>query len=167
MGFWCCARLEPRREAVAQYFLKLNGYEVYIPQVREHRLRRSKRVEVISPLFPAYGFIMIVAGQWHSARWSIGVTALVMDGASPAVVGGLVIDEIRRREIHGAVELPKAPGLCTGDRVKILRGPFEGHFGLYEGMRPRQRVEVLLALLGGQRRVTLPKGSIEIVSPLC
>jgi hypothetical protein len=43
MSYWSCARLEPRREAVAQHFLKLAGYEVYIPQVREQRLRRSRR----------------------------------------------------------------------------------------------------------------------------
>jgi hypothetical protein len=38
---------------VAQHFLKLAGYQVYIPQMREQRLRRSRRVEVIAPLFPA------------------------------------------------------------------------------------------------------------------
>jgi transcription termination factor NusG len=55
-AYWACARLESRREAVAQHFLRLNGYQVYIPQVREQRLRRSRRVEVIAPLFPAYPF---------------------------------------------------------------------------------------------------------------
>jgi transcription antitermination factor NusG len=49
-----------------------------------------------------------------------------------------------------------------GERVRILGGPFEGHLGLYAGMRPHARVEVLLALLGGQQRVTLPRGSIEL-----
>ena len=49
MSYWACARLELRREAVAQHFLKLNGYETYIPRVREQRLRRGKRIETISP----------------------------------------------------------------------------------------------------------------------
>jgi hypothetical protein len=31
--YWCCARLETKREAVAQHFLKLAGYQVYIPRV--------------------------------------------------------------------------------------------------------------------------------------
>jgi len=42
-------------------------------------------------------------------------------------------------------------------------GPFQGQLALYAGMKPRERVEVLLALLGGQQRVTLPKGDIEAV----
>jgi hypothetical protein len=74
MTYWACARLELRREAVAQHFLKLNGYETYIPRVREQRLRRGKRIETISPLFPAYAFI-VIEQQWHRARWSIGVAA--------------------------------------------------------------------------------------------
>ena len=59
MAYWACARLESQREAVAQHFLKLAGYQVYIPKIREQRLRRSRRVEVVAPLFPAYGFIAI------------------------------------------------------------------------------------------------------------
>ena len=81
MTYWACARLELRREAVAQHFLKLNGVETYIPRVREQRLRRGKRIETISPLFPAYAFI-VIEQQWHRARWSIGVAALIMDGST-------------------------------------------------------------------------------------
>jgi transcriptional antiterminator RfaH len=161
--YWGCARLESRRETVAQHYLELAGYEVYIPHVREQRLRRSRRVEVISPLFPAYGFI-VIEQQWYSARWSIGVTALIMDGVAPARVPDQVIDEIRRREVRGAIELPKAPGMQIGERVRVLGGPFQGHLGLYAGMKPHARVEVFLALLGGQQRVTLPRGSIELAS---
>jgi transcription antitermination factor NusG len=74
-----------------------------------------------------------------------------------------VITELRRREHDGAIELPKPPpGLQRGDKIRIVRGAFHGHLGLYEGMRPHERVEVLLALLGGRRRVTLSRGSIEL-----
>ena len=119
MTYWACARLELRREAVAQHFLKLNGYETYIPRVREQRLRRGKRIETISPLFPAYAFI-VIEQQWHRARWSIGVAALIMDGEHPARVPDQVIAGLRAREVRGAVELPKSSGLKPGDHVKIL-----------------------------------------------
>jgi transcriptional antiterminator RfaH len=157
--YWACARLESRREAVAQHFLKLAGYQVYIPQVREQRLRRHRRVEIIAPLFPAYAFI-VIERQWHSARWSIGVTAIIMVGVAPARVPDRVIDEIRRREIRGAVELAPAPGLRRGDQVRILRGPFDGQLGLHQGMRPHERVEVLLQILGGASRVTLARADV-------
>ena len=82
---------------------------------------------------------------------------------TPAKVPDQVIDEIRWREVRGAVELPQAPGMKIGERVRVLAGPFQGHLGLYADMKPHQRVEVLLALLGSQQRVTLSRGSIELV----
>src|SRR4051794_10605895 len=60
-------------------FLKLNGYETYIPRVREQRLRRGKRIETVSPLFPAYAFIVIEA-QGPGARGSMGGASLIREG---------------------------------------------------------------------------------------
>jgi len=48
--------------------------------------------------------------------------------------------------------------------LRVTRGPFTGFAGLYVGMSGRQRVELLLTLPGGQTRVMLPKGDIELVS---
>ena len=50
-----------------------------------------------------------------------------------------------------------------GARVRILRGPFTGHLAIFADMRPRERVEILLQLLGGEQRVTLAKKDIEVV----
>jgi transcriptional antiterminator RfaH len=165
MAYWACARLEFKRETVAQHFLRLAGYEVYVPYMRERLVRRNRRVEVVSPLFPAYGFVAIIQG-WHSARWSIGVTAIIMDGVQPAKVPDGVIAEIRNRERNGAIELPKPPGMKIGDRVRVLGGPLVGFAGLYAGQAPHERVAVLLAVLGGQRRVVLPKSDVATLSKL-
>ena len=73
--YWCCARLESNRENVARHFLQLAGYETYFPRIREQRVRRHRRVEVIKPLFPSYAFIAVEL-QWRAARWSIGVADL-------------------------------------------------------------------------------------------
>jgi len=43
----------------------------------------------------------------------------------------------------------------------VLYGPLIGVTGLYAGMRPRERGEVLLAILGGSQRVTLAADAVE------
>ena len=91
------------------------------------------------------------------------MTAIIMDGEAPAKVPDRVIADIRAREVRGAIELPQAPGMKIGERVRVLDGPFAGRLGLYAGMKPHERVEVLLMLLGSQRSVTLPRGGIELV----
>jgi transcriptional antiterminator RfaH len=115
-------------------------------------------------LFPGYAFIAIEL-QWHAARWSPGVLGLIMDGTGPARVADSIIDGIRARERGGLVELAPPPGLRPGDRVRVLQGPFAGHLALYAGMRPHERVLVLLQLLGGQQRVTLPGDNVEPTCP--
>ena len=161
--FWACVRTESKRETVAKRFLELAGFEVYVPRVREQRVRRRRKIDVILPLFPTYAFI-VIEQQWHRARWSIGVAALIMDGEHPARVPDQVIAGIRAREVRGAVELPKSSGLKPGDHVKILGGPFRGQLAFYAGMKPHQRVEVLLALLGSHQRVKLPRADVEALA---
>jgi len=62
-----------------------------------------------------------------------------------------IIDDLRKRERDELIKLPKRPALQPGDQVRILQGPFAGQLGLYAGMRPHERVLVLLQLLGGQQ----------------
>jgi transcriptional antiterminator RfaH len=162
MAYWCCARTELRGENKARHFLKLNGYDSYTPLIRSHRLRHGRRSERIEPLFPSYIFVAIVDGRWWDARWCVGILGVIMSGDRPEQVPDRILDEIQRREVRGAIELPKAPSMKAGERVKVLGGVFAGHFGLYQGMRPHERVEVLLALLGSQQRVSLPRGDIEL-----
>jgi hypothetical protein len=73
-----------------------------------------------------------------------------------------VIKDIRDRERGGIIELPWR-GPKWGDRVRILSGPFTGHLAIYGGMSGRERVAILLEILGGQQRVTLSERAVEVI----
>jgi transcription antitermination factor NusG len=157
MAYWACAQLEPRHERLALHCLEhVAGFEVYSPRVQ---VRSKGYRQALRPLFPGYCFVLILL-QWHAARWAPGVTRIVLDGAVPAKVPDAVIAELRSRERAGIVVLSERE-LVPGARVRILAGPFCGQLGLYAGMKPRERVEVLLALFGRHQPVTLPRGDIE------
>jgi transcription antitermination factor NusG len=156
--FWTCARLELQRERLGLASLQRGGFKPYYPRIRERRVRNGRRIVVTPALFVGYCFIVIEL-QWHAARWSPGVLGLIMDGVRPARVPDHVIAELRGREKDGCVELPTAgPQFKAGDAVRIKSGTFVGLNALVAGMRPRERVELLLAALG---RVTLPASNIE------
>ena len=163
MAYWAVARLQPHRERLALHCLGLAGFTVYLPRLRSERVSHGRRIEICPPLFPGYAFVSIEL-QWSKARYAPGIVGLIMNGAGPAHVPDQVIAGIRAREVRGAVELPKSSGLKPGDHVKILGGPFRGHLALYAGMKPHQRVEVLLALLGSQQRVILPRADVEALA---
>jgi transcription antitermination factor NusG len=67
--------LQPRRERVAQYFLEQFGFKVYLPQIRQHRVRYGRGVKHLAPLFPGYCFTRIEL-QWHNVRECPGVIRL-------------------------------------------------------------------------------------------
>jgi transcriptional antiterminator RfaH len=160
--YWAAAQLKPQQERLALHCLALAGFQTYLPRLRERRLRRGKRVEITPLLFPGYGFVSIEL-QWVKAHYAPGVLRLVLDGHTPARVPDRIINELRGRERNGLIELPKPRGLQAGDRVRVLHGPFAGRLALYAGMKPHERVEVLLAMLGGQLRAVLPKGNVQVV----
>jgi transcriptional antiterminator RfaH len=159
MSFWSVARIQ--REALALHTLGLLGYEVYLPRLRAHRVMHGRKIELRRALFPGYCFVQIEL-QWHAARWAPGVIGLVMDGIVPARVPQNAIEEIRRREVGGLIVLERQ-GAKRGDRVRILRGPFEGHLAIYHDSKPRDRIEVLLKLLGSTQRATLASLDVELV----
>jgi transcriptional antiterminator RfaH len=165
MSHWAAARLQPHREAVALNFLKMRGFETYFPRIRERRVIRGRNVLVTPPLFPGYAFVAIEL-QWRPARWSPGVLSLVMDNERPARVPDADIADLRARERDGYVVLPKQliprTGFHAGDRLSVHSGPFTGCFGLYAGMAPRDRILVLLTMLGSRREVALPRSDVTI-----
>jgi transcriptional antiterminator RfaH len=87
-----------------------------------------------------------------------------MNGVGPAAVPEAVIEDLKARETGGLIDLPKPAKFRTGDRLRVIHGPFAGHVGLSAGMKPHERVEVLLAILGGSQRVTLAADSVEQAS---
>ena len=155
MAFWAAAQLVPQRDRLAEHFLQQAGFEIYAPRLRQPGIRNGRKVVATPPLFPGYLFVFIRL-QWHTARWAPGVVRLVLSGGTPAAVPDSVINMLKARERNGLIDLPRPPKFRPGDRVKVTAGPFAGHVGLYAGMRPHERVEVLLAILGASQRVTWP-----------
>jgi transcriptional antiterminator RfaH len=158
MAFWTVAQLKPNGEQRALHFLGLAGFEVYAPRVRVHRATVRGRKVASAPLFPGYAFVLIHL-QWTAVRYCPGVQDLVRNGDTPAHVPDRVVDEIRSRERNGLITLP--PRLKPGDPVRVVRGPFSDHVGLYAGQAPHERVAILLRILGGRQRVELPMADVE------
>jgi transcriptional antiterminator RfaH len=152
--------LQPQRAALATHCLRQAGFQTYCPRIREPRTVAGRKV-VKTPLpFPGYLFVLIEL-QWHTARWAPGVVRFVLNGGMPAAVPDGVIASLRRREVDGLIELPRPARFRTGDPVRVTAGPLAGQLGLFQGMKPKERVEVLLAILGGEQRVTLAADAVE------
>jgi transcriptional antiterminator RfaH len=156
MSFWAIIQTETQREHTARLMLMRQGFETYMPRIRV-------KADRIALLFPTYIFCRIV-DRWYSARWTIGVTRMLMDGDQPARISEQILEEIRQREVGGFVKLPQQDnGKRLGDKVKIVRGSFEGHLAVYDGMSGKERERVLLELLGQMVPVELPSRDVVVL----
>jgi len=160
MAFWAAAQLQPQRDQLALHCLRLFGFETYAPRLRDRRTVHGCKVIKTPLLFPGYIFVLVQL-QWSQAQWAPGIARLVMDGSTAAAVPDAVVAALKAREVSGLIELPPPPPrFRRGDYVRVRRGPFANKVGLYAGMKPRDRVAVLLSLLGGSRRVELADADV-------
>jgi len=167
---WSVVQTESQRELVAEDYLKRGGFCTYLPRIRVRTHGRTRNVA----LFPGYVFVQI--GEFsYRVRWTIGVIRILPTAVGenddlttePAIVPDKVIDDLRKQEgPDGFIKLPKMSSthLKRGQRVKLLRGPFEGFGALYEGQSGAERQRVLIELLGRFSTVELPAKDIVAVS---
>jgi transcriptional antiterminator RfaH len=155
---WFVAHTQPHAEAKATAHLKRQGFEIYFPRYLKRR-RHARRIETVAaPLFPRYLFVAVdlTAQRWRSIYSTIGIARLVCHGDEPSAVPDGIVEALRCREDAGGfIELDFRPQFRPGDKVRVLDGAFSSCLGLFEGMAERERITILLDLLGRKVRVVL------------
>jgi transcriptional antiterminator RfaH len=159
---WYAVQTQPRAEMKALTHLARQGFEVYLPRFMKRR-RHARRVEnVSSPLFPGYLFVAIdmATQRWRCVNSTVGVQKLVCNGDAPAIIDERIIRALKsRQDERGFIELDNSR-FTDGEKVRVIDGVFSDSFGTYKGMTDRERVEILLDLLGRKVRVQIDIASV-------
>jgi transcriptional antiterminator RfaH len=155
---WFVAHTQPQAEAKATAHLNRQGFEIYFPRYLKRR-RHARRIETVAaPLFPRYLFVAVdlSAQRWRSIYSTVGVSRLVCSGDDPSAVPDGIVEALKSREdVDGFIKLDFRPPFRPGDRIRVLDGAFATCLGLFEGMAERERIAILLDLLGRKVRVVL------------
>ena len=155
---WYVVQTHPHAEVKAMSHLHRQGFETYLPRYLKRR-RHARRVQMTAtPLFPRYMFVTIdlMAQRWRSIHSTVGVSHLICHGDDPVPVPAGVVDGLRNRENDsGFIHLDQRPRFVAGEKVRVVEGVFSDCLGLFEGMADKERVAILLDLLGRKVRVML------------
>lgn len=161
---WFVAQTHACAEEKAARHLNRQGFTVYLPKYLKRR-RHARKVDVVSaPLFPRYLFVGVDAmvRQWRSVQSTVGITNVITNGENPAWVPDGVVADIRAREGEdGYIQLSAKPLFNRGDSIRVAEGAFTACLGLFEGLTDKERVTVLLDLLGRKVRVVMDMAMIE------
>ncbi len=166
MKGWYLIYSKPRQERLALENLQRQNYEAYLPLMRYRRRRKGRYLTIIEPMFPRYLFIHLSTQDenWGPIRSTIGVTQLVRFGNVPAQVPEDLVSILQAREdADGIQELPQ-PDFQRGDTVRIVDGAMAGFEAIYYAKTGKERVILLLDIVGRSAPVQLNADSIEPVT---
>jgi transcriptional antiterminator RfaH len=155
---WYVVQTQVNGEAKAAQHLQRQGFDIYLPRYLKRR-RHARKVDFIArPLFPRYMFVAIdmATQRWRSIQSTFGVSRLVCNGDNPAMVPDGVVGALKAREDNGGyVKLDQRAKFALGEKVRVLAGAFAENLGLFDGMADRDRIAILLDLLGRKVRVSI------------
>ena len=159
---WFCVRSRPKHEHIAAAHLrKMDDVEVFLPRIRFQRGARRGMVWVTEALFPGYLF----AGfDWQISLRRVqaasGVQGVVHFGGHWPVISQEIIQDLR--QVIGTTDLHTiAPEFSPGDAVQVTEGTLRGLHAVVSRVMPsRERVAILMELLGRQTMVELKTSSI-------
>jgi transcriptional antiterminator RfaH len=164
---WYAVQAKSHNEARVFHHLTERIIPAFLPLIEVTRCYGPRRLTRLEPLFPCYLFVQLERLdcnpiRWDAVRWAPGVKSILSSGETPTSVPDSVIDAIKTRvQDLGFVR----PGIRFGrnDRVVIRRGPLAGLEAVFE--RPLSgsgRVQVLMHMLGQQRRVQVDPVDLEL-----
>lgn len=159
---WYCVRARPKQEGVATRLLRQElGLEVFCPKIRFKRARSTGVAWVQEAMFPGYLFARFVYPQLYRRIAAIsGVAKTLSFGGRPCVLDESIIADLRLHVADGEI-VEIASEIREGEEVKVIEGPFLGVRALVTRILPaRDRVAILLSLLGQEREVEVSAGSL-------
>jgi transcriptional antiterminator RfaH len=161
---WYCARTKPKHEHIAAANVRKHlGLEVFHPRLRIERATRRGVARIVEPLFPCYIFIRcVIAERLNDIQHTNGISSLVHFGNRIPLVADSVIAELQ--ECFEAEEpMTLQDNLSPGDEVLMGEGAFAGMRAFVLRVLPaRQRVQVLLDVLGGPTPVEVSRESVVL-----
>jgi transcriptional antiterminator RfaH len=165
---WYCIRTAPRQEGRVAARLRIeDGLEVFSPRIRFRRSRMGQRIWATEALFPGYVFARFNYFEQHRKLRAIpGVSSVLMFGDQPATLADDVVAALRSAIGCDEEVLQLDTTAEPMSEVMIVEGPLRGLQLLVTRVMPaRQRLAVLLEILGMQREVEVSAAATVPVQP--
>ena len=163
---WYVVMTKVRQEQLAGDNLVRQGYAVYLPRLKILKRFGGRQQAKLEPLFPRYLFVQ-PGSNAHSVapvRSTLGVTGIVRFGHTLAILRAKTLCSLRvfEAEQNAAADTAISPIQC-GRRVRVVEGPLAGMEGLVSAAT-RERVVILMNLLGEDTRVSLSLHQLQLAS---
>jgi len=158
---WYVLYTKPKQERHVSEYLSARGFETYLPEVPV--ISRTGKPAGMVAFFPCYVFAKFDPLEQGAlqVQWTPGLRRIVSFGGKLAQVDPWFIQRLRERLDSKESEALARGRLKPGDRVRVVEGVFRDFEAVFDAeLSGRERVRILLDVLGRTIRVEIERGKI-------
>lgn len=161
---WFVLQLKPGGLERAKTNLRRQGVSSFMP-MRQRTTRRGGRLtDVMRPLFPGYLFVELGRDgpAWRSINATYGVAkAVCLEPGKPVEVPIGIVAVLKAASSEEGEYYSDPDHFLPGEVVRVTAGPFADILAHVEAAPERDRIFVLLDMMGREVRAGLRPGDLE------
>jgi len=112
-------------------------------------------------LFPGYGFIRLANTNLQALRNTLGLITIIRFGDQLAIAQDSIITQFKELEYLSKIQPTPVKQLANDDVVMVTAGPFKGYISKILTTAVKDRVTILISLLGSERILTLSAAYLQ------
>ena len=157
---WYLVQCKTGSHYKAKRNLTQQGFEVFLPL--EKIFVQGSKKNMTQPLFSNYMFIAFdpKLDPWGKINNTYGVSKIITFGTSPSPIPNVIIKDLKNR-CDNNNKLIKVE-FSSGDLIKITAGTFKNFVCRIERLDQKERVWVLINLMGQQSRLQITHDKIQM-----
>jgi transcriptional antiterminator RfaH len=167
---WFAIQTRVGKESYAREQFERQAFETYLPVILQRCSHAGKISWQERPFFPGYLFLHLAPHEqrWTSINSTYGAIGAARFGNYYPPVPDAVIQALQaRHDDSGLIALPSSrpeTPFKQGEKVRVIHGPMSDIEAVFQCMKGRDRVLVLMNLLGRQSKVEL---AVDLIAQAC
>ena len=160
---WFLVQFKHKCHFIAERNLKAQGYHTFLPIEERVLYRYGKKIATKTPLFPGYLFVefSLALDNWSGIRSTFGVSKLISQNDKPQIIPQSIMHGlISRCDENGMLLPPK--NMNKGDKIVVRNSAFSKFISTIDQIDSKNRIWVLVNILGRQSRVQVRSEQIQI-----
>ena len=152
MDHWLIATYKINELRKLENNLITQKFTFYLPKITVKKNNHNFKEEL---LFPGYIFINSSIDNYSALSFTKGIKKILKFGKNVSFLNDKEIFKIKTIE-KDSKNKPISLKVIVGQKAKIIDGPLKGNLVEICSLPSKKRVDILLSLLGTNRRVNIP-----------
>lgn len=161
---WYAAYTRSRHEKAVAGKLEFLEIENFLPLYWHVSRWKDRKVRLQLPLFPGYVFVHTHLDQRVRLLQVPGVLSIVSSNGKPVSMPDGDIERLQASLLQGN-EFEPHDYLQVGQRVRLIRGPFEGYEGILQQKKNKTQIVMSIHQIMRSFALTVAVEDLEIIGP--